>query len=123
MTIHFKKYQGAGNDFIILDNRDGQYGNLTQKQILILCNRHFGVGADGLMMLNNHDEAAFEMKYFNADGKAGSMCGNGGRCIVAFAHTMGLVKDRVSFMAYDGLHEAVLVKNDWVELKMSDVNR
>lgn len=122
MTIHFYKYQGAGNDFIILDNREGQCSNLTQKQILILCNRHFGVGADGLMMLNNHEGAAFEMKYFNADGKAGSMCGNGGRCMVAFAHTLGLVKDKASFIAYDGLHEAVLVKDDWVELKMSDVN-
>lgn len=122
MTIHFYKYQGAGNDFIILDNRDGKYSGLTKDQILLLCSRHFAVGADGLMMLNNHADAAFEMKYFNADGKEGSMCGNGGRCMAAFAHKLGLVKDKVSFMTYDGLHEAVLIKEDWVELKMSDVN-
>lgn len=122
MNIHFYKYQGAGNDFIILDNRDGKYSSLTTKQILVLCNRHFGVGADGLMMLNKHAEAPFEMKYFNADGKEGSMCGNGGRCIAAFARHLGIIQDKVSFMAFDGLHEAVLTKNDWVELKMSDVN-
>ncbi|TAN15757.1 MAG: diaminopimelate epimerase [Chitinophagaceae bacterium] len=121
MTVHFFKYQGVGNDFIILDNRDDRYNGLGKEQILLLCNRHFGVGADGLMMLNDHPEAGFEMKYFNSDGKEGSMCGNGGRCIVAFAHRLGLTQDKVKFMAYDGIHEAVLTKDNWVELKMSDV--
>lgn len=122
MKIEFHKYQGAGNDFIILDNRDEKYSSLTTRQILILCNRHFGVGADGLMMLNRHPEFPFEMKYFNSDGKEGSMCGNGGRCMAAFAHHLGIIQEKAAFMAVDGIHEAVLTKNDWVELKMSDVN-
>lgn len=123
MYLHFYKYQGAGNDFIILDNRDGQYSKLAIPQIYKLCNRNFGIGADGLMMLDLHPEATFEMKYYNADGKEGSMCGNGGRCIVAFAHKLGLVQgDKVSFKAIDGMHEAVLTKPNWVELKMSDVS-
>lgn len=122
MHLHFYKYQGAGNDFVILDNRSGNYSGLTTEQIQFLCARRFGIGSDGLMMLNEHPEVAFEMKYFNADGKPGSMCGNGGRCIVAFAKKLGLIEEKVSFMAFDGLHEAVLIKDNWVELKMSDVN-
>ncbi|MFN2440990.1 MAG: diaminopimelate epimerase, partial [Chitinophagaceae bacterium] len=77
MQIEFFKYQGTGNDFILLDNRTRQYDGLTEKQIKFLCNRRFGVGADGLMLLNKDEKADFEMKYFNADGKEGSMCGNG----------------------------------------------
>lgn len=122
MHLHFYKYQGAGNDFVVLDNRSGEYSALTTEQILFLCARRFGIGADGLMMLNDHPEAAFEMKYYNADGKEGSMCGNGGRCIVAFAKKLALVGDSVKFLAFDGEHEAVLKKDNWVELKMSDVN-
>lgn len=123
MFLHFYKYQGAGNDFVVLDNRNGQYDKLVTPQIYKLCNRHFGVGADGLMTLNLHPEADFEMKYFNADGREGSMCGNGGRCVVAFARRLGLIEKEVRFLAVDGIHEATMTKDNWVELKMRDVNQ
>lgn len=122
MFLHFYKYQGAGNDFVVLDNRLGEYSELSTKQIQFICARRFGVGADGLMMLNSHPQEAFEMKYYNADGREGSMCGNGGRCMVAFAKKLRLIEDKVSFSAFDGMHQAVLKKNNWVELKMSDVS-
>ncbi len=80
MRLKFYKYQGTGNDFIILDNRKGEYSNLTTHQVNFLCNRRFGIGADGLMLLNLKPSYDFEMKYYNADGRESSMCGNGGRC-------------------------------------------
>jgi diaminopimelate epimerase len=122
MKIEFYKYQGTGNDFIILDNRDKQYDTLHTKQIRHLCDRHFGIGADGLMLLNlinNHD---FEMKYYNADGHESSMCGNGGRCLVKFAYDMGIEESSYSFLAVDGVHEANFGDHNWVQLKMKDVN-
>lgn len=123
MKIHFYKYQGAGNDFIILDNREGQYDSLTVEQINFLCDRHFGIGADGLMLLNAHPESDFEMKYFNADGREGSMCGNGGRCLAAFAQRLSVVGEKAGFMASDGKHEAVFTDNGWIRLRMQDVNK
>jgi len=90
MTVQFYKYQGTGNDFILLDNRQGAYSGLTQQSISRLCERRFGIGADGLMMLNLKEGYDFEMKYFNADGRLGSMCGNGGRCMVRFAYHLGI---------------------------------
>ena len=122
MFFHFYKYQGAGNDFVILDNRLEEYNRLDQKDIFLICDRHFGVGADGLMLLNKHAEADFEMKYFNADGKEGTMCGNGGRCITAFAKHKGLIEEETTFMAVDGLHQARITRDNWVELKMQDVS-
>ncbi len=119
MHISFSKYEGAGNDFILIDNQEGKY-KLSEKNILGLCDRRFGVGADGLMLLESDKETDFKMKYYNSDGKEGSMCGNGGRCIVAFANKIGIKKEHYQFMAIDGLHEAFLSKNT-VELKMSDV--
>ena len=86
MEIHFDKYQGAGNDFILLDNREGNYTNLTMEQRKSLCNRNMGIGADGLILIVNSTEADFEMRYFNSDGNLSTLCGNGGRCAVAFAH-------------------------------------
>lgn len=121
MTIHFYKYQGTGNDFIILDNRNGEYQDLTTEQINRLCNRRFGIGADGLMMLNNKEGYDFEMKYFNADGREGSMCGNGGRCIVKFASHLDIVRSVYRFIAYDGMHEAEIDSDGIVSLKMQDV--
>ncbi len=123
MRIHFYKYQGAGNDFVMLDNREAQYDALTLEQINFLCDRHFGIGADGLILLNKHPEADFEMKYFNADGREGSMCGNGGRCLTAFAQHLQLINGHARFMATDGIHEAVITDNGWIELKMKDVNK
>ncbi len=108
MTIHAYKYQGAGNDFVILDNRDLKYNNLTPEQIKLLCDRRFGVGSDGLMLLGPSDEYDFSMRYFNADGYEGSMCGNGGRCLVAFAAHMGIKK--FEFNAIDGYHHAEVLE-------------
>ncbi len=121
MDIHFYKYQGTGNDFIILDNRNGEHANLSAKQILFLCDRRFGIGSDGLMLLNTAEGYDFEMKYFNADGKEGSMCGNGGRCLVKFAYHIGIHKGTYHFKAMDGDHEAEIDLDGTVSLKMSDV--
>jgi diaminopimelate epimerase len=122
MIIHFFKYQGTGNDFIVLDNRNGTHSNLTMAQIRSMCDRRFGIGADGLMLLNNKAGFDFEMKYFNADGREGSMCGNGGRCMVKFAYEMGIRKNIYHFMASDGPHEAEIIDNNTVNLKMNDVH-
>lgn len=123
MIANFWKYHGAGNDFVILDNRDGAYNGLSILQLRFLCHRHFGIGGDGVMMLQDHSGADFEMRYFNANGREGSMCGNGGRCIAAFAKRMGLIEDKTRFMAVDGIHEAKLLTDSWVELKMNDVSQ
>ena len=101
MHLHFYKYQGTGNDFVILDNRKGEY-NLTKKQIAFLCHRRFGIGADGLMLLNPYVGYDFEMKYYNADGGESTMCGNGGRCLVKFAYDRGIIKRDYRFVAIDG---------------------
>ncbi|PSL34572.1 diaminopimelate epimerase [Chitinophaga ginsengisoli] len=121
-AIHFYKYQGTGNDFVIMDNRKGEYNFLTEEQVKFLCDRRFGVGADGLMLLNTQEGYDFGMKYYNADGRESSMCGNGGRCLVAFARQMGLKNEKLSFLAVDGPHEATLKGDSWVNLKMQDVN-
>ena len=120
--VKFYKYQGAGNDFLIADNRDGSV-NLSKEQIVSLCDRRYGVGADGLMLLENSDVHDFRMVYYNSDGSGGMMCGNGGRCIVAFAADMGMT--RFDFEAADGFHTAqILDEGDGVKtvrLKMKDV--
>jgi diaminopimelate epimerase len=121
MIAEFYKYHGTGNDFIILDNRNRKYTDLSVTQITHLCNRRFGIGADGLMLLNLIDGYDFEMKYYNADGKESSMCGNGGRCLTQFAYDMGMQKPSYSFIAIDGPHEASFEDNGWVRLKMKDV--
>lgn len=121
--IRFFKYQGAGNDFIVLDGRTEPL-QLSEKQIAFLCNRRLGVGADGLMILLEKEGYDFEMKYYNADGKEGSLCGNGGRCLTRFAYDIGIKKDTYQFWAVDGLHEAKLnLTNNWIHLKMNPVNR
>lgn len=121
MKIHFFKYQGTGNDFVILDNRQGTYSNLTVEQIKFLCDRRFGVGSDGLMMLQEKAGYDFEMKYYNSDGREGSMCGNGGRCLVKFAQHAGIKKEMYHFIASDGEHEAEIDFDGIVSLKMKDV--
>ena len=123
MKIEFYKYQGTGNDFVILENRDNTYDNLTTEQVKHICNRRFGIGADGLMLLSKHDKLDFEMIYFNADGNKSSMCGNGGRCLVQFAKNQGMYKVTYHFMAIDGPHEAEIDMRDIIRLKMQDVNK
>jgi diaminopimelate epimerase len=121
MQINFSKYQGTGNDFVIIDNRDGNIA-LSNQQIAFLCNRRFGVGADGLMLLGTANGYDFSMTYYNADGTEGTMCGNGGRCLVQFANDNGIVKENYLFIAIDGPHEASIHNNGWVHLKMTDVH-
>lgn len=122
MKIKFYKYQGTGNDFVILDNRNGEFSVLETAHIHRLCDRRFGVGGDGLMMLNNKAGYDFEMLYFNADGKPGSMCGNGGRCMTKFVYDMGLHKYTYKFTAADGEHEAEIDQHHWIRLRMKDVH-
>src|SRR5829696_9859471 len=121
MNIEFQKYQGTGNDFVIMDNRDKAYDSLTKEQVRFLCDRRFGIGGDGLMLLNTHPEYDFEMKYYNADGKESSMCGNGGRCLVKFAQDLGIMRNNYKFLAVDGEHEASVNMDGMVSLKMHDV--
>ena len=122
MKIEFSKYHGTGNDFIILDNRNDQYSNLSIQQVNFLCDRRFGIGGDGLMMLENEEGFDFRMRYYNADGKEGSMCGNGGRCLVQFAKDAGIVKSTYHFIAMDGPHDAAILENGLIKLKMQDVS-
>lgn len=125
MQIPFFKYQGTGNDFIIIDNRSSNF-NFDQSVIAKICHRQFGIGADGLMFLNNSNANHFEMLYYNADGKESTMCGNGGRCMVAFAAKLGIVDKIVKFNAIDGIHEALVLgqkENTFtIKLKMQDIN-
>jgi diaminopimelate epimerase len=122
MELSFYKYQGTGNDFIIFDNRNNSV-NLTNKQVKHLCDRKFGIGADGLMLLCTKEGYDFEMIYYNADGGLSSMCGNGGRCLVQFSYDLGIHKSTYNFLAVDGVHEAEIdVMKKTVRLKMQDVN-
>lgn len=121
MKLTFSKYQGTGNDFIIADNRNGEYNSLSQKQIRLLCDRRFGIGADGLMLLQERAGYDFEMKYYNADGKEGSMCGNGGRCMAKFVYHLGIHRELYKFLAIDGVHEAEIDTDGIVSLRMKDV--
>jgi diaminopimelate epimerase len=121
-TLPFSKYQGAGNDFILIDQREKQWLHPHNEALIAqLCDRRFGIGGDGLILLQSKPGFDFEMVYFNADGREGSMCGNGGRCIVAFAHHLGIVQENTYFNAVDGPHEAKVSRPGWVELKMIDV--
>lgn len=121
MTLNFYKYQGTGNDFVIMDNRAGTLA-LSSEEIAYICNRRFGIGADGLMLLESKAGYDFAMVYYNADGREGSMCGNGGRCLTRFAYDMGIHKTSLVFTAVDGDHEATLAENGWINLKMKDVD-
>jgi len=120
MNIPFSKYQGAGNDFIIIDSRKNIFDPADSDLINRLCGRRFGIGADGLILLSSHDQADFEVRHFNSDGKPGSMCGNGARCAAHFALRCKIAGQKQKFMAYDGIHEAE-VEDDRVRLRMSDV--
>ncbi len=121
-NIEFYKYQGTGNDFVLVDNRKGSFDGDNNELIAALCHRRFGIGADGLMLLEASDKNSFTMRYYNSDGGEATMCGNGGRCIAAFAVHRGVVPENAyfSFDAVDGVHEA-FVDGDMVSLKMIDV--
>jgi diaminopimelate epimerase len=121
MNLHFYKYQGTGNDFILFDNRNGNI-HLNRTQIALLCDRRFGIGADGLMLLELADGYNFKMVYYNADGNESTMCGNGGRCIFAFAKQLGIINNTATFIAIDGAHHAEINSNGVINLKMQDVS-
>ena len=121
MLLNFYKYQGTGNDFILIDNRQQLFVKSDTELVANLCDRRFGIGADGLILLENDTATDFKMIYYNADGKEGSMCGNGGRCIVAFANFLEIIETETVFTASDGVHTAK-INNEIVELHMMDVD-
>jgi len=121
MQIEFYKYQGAGNDFIMIDDRELQFPTSVEL-VNHLCDRRFGIGADGLILLRNYPDFDFEMVYFNSDGNLASMCGNGGRCTAAFAKQLGIKEEEYYFMAVDGEHRA-FIKDRLVSLQMKNVNQ
>lgn len=121
MRLSFYKYQATGNDFVILDNREAKYV-FSNQQIEQICDRKFGVGADGLMLIEDHPSLDFNLNYYNSDGSQ-SLCGNGSRAAVSFASTLGLVNGKTSFNAYDGAHDAELLSAGVVKLKMNDVSQ
>ena len=121
MTHTFYKYQGTGNDFVMIDNRLETFNKKDTKKVAFLCDRRFGIGADGLILLENHETADFKMVYFNADGNESTMCGNGGRCLVAFAKYLNIVNDQATFEAIDGMHDAI-IEDDIIKLQMQNVD-
>jgi len=125
MKIEFSKYHGTGNDFILIDDRKKKFP-ADDKLIRHMCDRRFGIGSDGLILLSNSDVYDFCMTYFNSDGKPGSMCGNGGRCAVAFAQNLNIISEHAEFLTSDGMHIAQVLNNNMevsdVKLKMQDVH-
>ncbi len=121
MELEFFKYHGTGNDFILFDNRQLILQKSDEDFLNKICDRHFGIGADGVILIQNHSITDFEMIYFNSNGREGSMCGNGGRCAVAFAKALGMIKSKTTkFQAIDGEHSAEF-QNEMISLKMNDV--
>ncbi len=121
MDIQFEKYEGTGNDFVMIDNRNLAFPKNDTELISRWCNRRFGIGADGLILIENDNFSDFSMVYFNADGRMGSMCGNGGRCAVAYAQSLGLAESETRFLAADGMHSARTLNDGRIALQMAEV--
>ena len=121
MQLEFYKYQGTGNDFVMIDNRSNIFPKENTQLVAHLCDRRFGIGADGLILLDNDATTDFRMVYYNSDGNLSSMCGNGGRCLVAFAKKLNVIQNETTFMATDGLHYATVGADGIVSLQMIDV--
>jgi diaminopimelate epimerase len=121
MELTFYKYEGAGNDFVIIDDRKLEFPDQRTDLVKYICDRRFGIGADGLMLLRPKKDYDYNMVYYNADGNESSMCGNGGRCLAAFAHRLGIIEKKAVFTAVDGVHEAEMISDQFVRLKMTDV--
>ena len=121
MELTFYKYEGTGNDFVMIDNRLDFFPKENIDLVKHLCNRRFGIGGDGLILLENEADSDFKMVYYNSDGNPSSMCGNGGRCIATFAKSLGIIDENAKFTAVDGLHHAIISEDGNVALKMTDV--
>lgn len=119
MDLKFSKYQGTGNDFVMIDNRNGIFEDNQFDLIGKLCDRKFGIGSDGLILIEDHSDYDFEMIYINPDGSK-SLCGNGSRCAVMFAHDLGIIKHETTFLTIEGPLKAIIVK-ELVHLGMPDV--
>lgn len=122
MAFEFYKYHGTGNDFILINDPPGEFPDDNVELIRHLCERRFGIGADGLILIRKHPDMDFRMVYFNSNGNEGSMCGNGGRCAVAFAHRMGMCGEAATFLAADGTHVGKVIRPDHIQLKMQSVS-
>lgn len=120
--IDFYKYQGTGNDFILIDDRVERFNIDNPKLVKSICKRKFGVGSDGLIILRNHEHHDFEMIFFNSAGEKSTFCGNGGRCILSFAKDLGIISKKSIFIAYDGIHEGEINGRN-IRLKMADVQK
>jgi len=120
MLFSFVKYQGTGNDFVLIDNREANFPIANHEAIAQLCHRNFGIGADGFICIESDDTSDFYMRYFNADGHEGSLCGNGSRCAIHYAKTLGLTAEKVLFSAADGVHHAQFINNE-IALELHDV--
>jgi len=122
MKIQFYKYQGTGNDFVMIDNRDRCIDNYDSEFISNLCDRKYGIGSDGLILIEDNNDLDFTMKYFNSDGSELGMCGNGARCVTQFAKKLGIINNSAIFQASDGAHHAEIINNNYVRVKMNDID-